>query len=122
MIMLNCNYPNCKKHKTCNLKEPVKNYNISKEIQYWLKELHKAKRNVREYEQLLKDIIQYNQYSVPVNVYGHIEYAPKQNAFGVYIRRPEHVNYGWNLNKLNNKVEELTDKIRELRLRELRGR
>lgn len=120
--MLNCNYPNCKKHKTCNLKEPVKNYNISKEIQYWLKELHKAKRNVREYEQLLKDIIQYNQYSVPVNVYGHIEYAPKQNAFGVYIRRPEHVNYGWNLNKLNNKVEELTDKIRELRLRELRGR
>ena len=44
--MLNCNYPNCKKHKTCNLKEPVKNYNIPKEIQYWLKQLKQAKKRV----------------------------------------------------------------------------
>ena len=120
--MLNCNYPNCKKHKTCNLKEPVKNYNISKEIQYWLKQLKQAKKRVNEYADMLKDIQQYHKYAIPVNVYGHIMYAPKQNVFGVYIRRPEHVNYDWNLNKLERIVDELTDKIRELRLRELRGR
>lgn len=104
------------------MKEPVRNYDAMKETQYWLKELRQAKRNVQQYRTILKDIIQYNKYSIPVNVYGHIEYAPKQNVFGVFIRRPEHVNYGWNLNRLESHVDELTDKIRELRLIELRGR
>ncbi len=117
--MLNCNYPNCKKHKTCNLREPLTQLNI--EIRYWLNELQKAKKRIREYSTVLKDIQQYNKYSVPVNVYGNIQYAPKQNSFGVYIRRPEHVFYGWNLNRLEKTVDELTDKIRDLRLKEMRS-
>ena len=116
MDKLNCNYPNCKKHKTCNLKEPL----LSKEIGYWLKELWKQKRRIKDYETVLKDITVYHKYSIPVNVYGHIEYAPKTNAFGVYIRRPEHVVYGWNWNKLNKVKDELMETIRELRMIEYR--
>lgn len=116
--MVNCNYPNCKKHKTCNLKEPTtkKHLLLSKEIGYWLKELWKQKKRIREYEDMLKDINTYHKYSIPVNVYGHIEYAPKTNVFGVYIRRPEHVVYGWNWNKLNKGKDELMETIRELRM------
>ena len=115
--MLNCNQPNCKKHKTCNLQEPITPFTT--EIRYWLKELRKAKKRIEDYSTVLKDI-QSHKYAIPVNVYGHIEYAPKQNAFGVYIRRPEHVYYGWNWNKLNSTVNELTDKIKDLRLKELK--
>ena len=115
--MLNCNYPNCKKHKTCNLKEPMTP--LTQEIRYWLNELRKAKRRIKEYSEVLKEIQVYHKYSVPVNVYGHIEYAPKTNVFGVFIRRPEHVNYGWNLNKLQKNVDDLTEKVRSLRLMEL---
>ena len=48
-------------------------------------------------------------------------YAPKTNAFGVFIRRPEHVCYGWNFNRLEKQVNDLIDKVRELRLVELRS-
>ena len=115
--MLNCNYPNCKKHRTCNLKEPLTP--LTTEINYWLNELRKAKRRVKQYIEVVKDINVYHKYSIPVNVYGHIEYAPKVNAFGVYIRRPEHVFYGWNLNKLEKNVMDLTEKVRSLRFEEL---
>ena len=115
--MLNCYYPNCKKHKTCNLKEPITP--LTTEIRYWLKELKKAKQRLQEYAAVVKDITQYHKYSTPVNVYGHIEYAPRTNVFGVFIRRPEHVYYGWNLNKLEKNVMDLTEKVRSLRFEEL---
>ena len=117
--MLNCNYPNCKNHKTCNLHEPITP--LTTEIMYWLNELRTAKHRLKEYEQLVKDIVQYHKYAIPVNVYGHIEYAPKINVFGVFIRKPEHVQYGWNLKRLEKNVNELTKKVRELRFKELRG-
>jgi hypothetical protein len=115
--MLNCNYPNCKKHKTCNLKNPTTP--LTTEIRYWLKQLKQSQKRLQEYDNVVKDITIYHKYSIPINIYGHIEYAPKVNTFGVFIRRPEHVYYGWNLNKLEKKVEELTEKIRSLRLKEL---
>ena len=115
--MLNCNQPNCKNHRTCNLKEPTTQY--TQEIQYWLKELKKAKKRIYDYRETVKEI-QQHKYSIPINVYGHIEYAPQQNAFGVFIKRPEHVYYGWNYNNLNKIVEEITERIRELRMKELR--
>jgi hypothetical protein len=118
--MLNCNYPNCKKHKTCNLWEPMTP--LSTEIRYWLKELRAAEKRVKDYETVVEDIVQYHKYSIPVNVYGHIEYAPKRNALGVFIRRPEHVFYGWNISVLKRKVKELTEKVRSLRLEELKMR
>lgn len=116
--MLNCNYPNCKKHKTCNLHEPLTP--LTQEIRYWLNELHKTKRRIKKYGEITREINIQHKYSTPINVYGHIEYAPKVNAFGVFIRRPEHVIYGWNLNKLEKQVVDLTEKIRVLRLKELR--
>lgn len=116
-MTLNCNHPNCKNHRTCNLKEPMTIYTT--EINYWLNELKKAKWRLNDYMKVIVDITQYHKYSIPINVYGHIEYAPKVNAFGVFIRRPEHVYYGWNLNKLEKNVKELTGKVRELRLKEL---
>lgn len=120
--MLNCNQPNCKNHKTCTLKEPItpEQLQLNNEIQYWLKELKKAKQRLHQYKQVVKDITIHNKYSTPVNVYGHIEYAPKTNVFGVFIRRPEHVYYGWNERKLQKTKNELIEKIRELRLQELR--
>ena len=84
-------------------------------INYWLNQLKKANRRIKDYEELVIDITQYHKYSIPVNVYGHIEYAPKQNIFNVFIRRPEHVYYGWNLNKLIKAKETLIAAIRELR-------
>ena len=115
--MINCNHPNCKKHKSCNLQEPITPLTL--EIRYWLNELHKAKRRIKDYETTVKDITIYHKYSIPINVYGTIKYAPKVNTFGVFIRRPEHVYYGWNLNKLDKNVKDLTDKVRKLRLLEL---
>ncbi len=117
--MLSCNYPNCKKHKTCNLHEPMTSYTT--EIRYWLKQLRIAEKRIKEYETVVQDIVQYHKYSIPVNVYGHIMYAPKTNVLGVFIRRPEHVMYGWNIRRLEQRVNELTEKIRSLRLKEIRG-
>ena len=59
--MLNCNQPNCKKHKTCNLKEPMTPY--TREINYWLKELKTAKWRLTDYEKTVIDITQYHKYS-----------------------------------------------------------
>lgn len=115
--MVNCNYPNCKKHKSCNLYESMTP--LTTEINYWLKQLRVAKKRLEEHDMIVKEIVQYHKYSIPVNVYGHIMYAPKVNAFGVFIRNPEHVNYGWNINRLKRNVKDLTDKIRSLRLDEL---
>ena len=114
--MINCNHPNCKKHKTCNLKEPTTP--LTSEINYWLNELTQAKRRVKQYETVLEEI-ENHKHSTIINVYGHIEYAPKTNIFGVFIRRPEHIYYGWNLNKLEKNVKDLTEKVRRLRLKEL---
>ena len=119
---MNCDYPNCKNHKTCNLKEDItsEQMKLNNEIQYWLIEFKKAKTRIQQYGTMVDDITKYHKYSTPVNVYGHIEYAPKKNIFGVFIRRPEHVIYGWNINNLEKNVECITDKIRELRMKELR--
>ena len=92
---------------------------LTREIRYWLKEVRAAEKRVKEYETVVKDIVQYHKYSIPVNVYGHIEYAPKTNFHGVFIRRPEHVLYGWHISKLKKNVKELTEKVKELRLKEL---
>ena len=115
--MLNCNYPQCKKHKTCNLHEPLSP--LATEIRYWLKELWSAEKKVKDYERIVEDIVRYHKYSIPINVYGHIEYAPKTNVFGVFIRRPEHVYYGWNISVLKRNVKKLTEKVKELRMKEL---
>ena len=114
--MVNCNWPNCKSHKTCNLREPMTP--LTTEIRFWLKELRLAENRLEEYDELVKDIVQYHKYAIPVNVYGNIQYAPKQNAAGVFIRRPEHVMFGWNISRLRKNIFELTDKIRRLRLQE----
>ena len=116
--MIDCYYPNCKKHKSCNLHEPsnTQHQQLLKEIGYWLNQLKESKRRLKEYEKIVKDITTYHKYSIPINVYGHIEYAPKINVFGVFIRRPEHVNYGWNLNKLTKARDDIMDTIRKLRL------
>ena len=63
--------------------------------------------------------IKANKYCYTVNVYGNIQYAPKQNVFGVTIRMPEHVCYGWNWNKLSKRRDEVMDKIRSLRVEEM---
>lgn len=95
---------------------------LTTEIRYWLNELRAAEKRVKDYEMVVEDIVKYHKYSIPVNVYGHIEYAPKTNVFGVFIRRPEHVNYGWNISRLKKNVKELTEKIKGLRLKELEMR
>ena len=80
-----------------------------------------AKDRLKEYEAIVKDITDHK-YAIPVNVYGSIKYAPRKNALGVFIRRPEHVMYGWNLNKLEHRKEEILEKIRELTHMELEVR
>ena len=113
----------CKHYQTCSLIEPTnKNHTLLlTEIQYWLKELQQAKQRIKDYEDVLKDI-QNHKYCYAVNVYGHICYAPKQNSFGVFIQRPEHVVYGWNYDKLVGSKDELMEKIRLLNRKELNMR
>ena len=113
----------CKHYHTCSLIEPTnKNHStLLREIQYWLNELDKLKQRINEYETVLKDI-QNHKYSFTVNVYGHIEYAPKQNSFGVSIQYPEHVYYGWNYQKLLSEKDKLIEKIRILNRKELNMR
>ena len=128
-MKINCNYSkgnkcaNCKHYPNCTLLKPTNKNHILllNEINYWLNELRKAKQNLKEYETILKDILNHK-YSTPVNVYGHIQYAPKTNAFGVFIRKPEHVNYGWNYGKLQNNKDELIEHIRLLNRKELNMR
>lgn len=128
-MKINCNYSKgnkcelCKHTAYCTLLKPTnKNHSrLLSEINYWLKELRKINTNLIEYETILHNIKE-NRYSTPVNVYGHIEYAPKQNVFGVFIRKPEHVVYGWNYQKLLDKKHELIEKIRLLNHKELNMR
>ena len=129
-MKINCNHfkgnnttfqcPTCKEYYRCTLIQPSDEYHqkLLKEIDYWLNELKVVKNNLKEYVKILEDIQDHN-YSYTVNVYGNIQYAPKQNVFGVTIRMPEHVVYGWNWNKLNKVRDEIMDKIRSLRLEEL---
>jgi len=113
----------CKHYNNCTLLQPTnKNHSLLlKEIQYWLNELSKAKQNIMEYEKIFDDI-NHHKYSIPVNVYGSIKYVPCQNVFGVFIRKPEHVNYGWNYGRLLDKKEELIEHIRLLNRKELNMR
>ena len=115
--------PTCKEYYRCTLIQPSnpEHQLLLREIDYWLKELRLAKRRLKEYIEIMEDIHSHK-YAYPVNVYGNIQYAPKQNVFNVSIQRPEHVNYGWNWNKLNKARDEIMDKIRSLRLEELQLR
>ena len=132
-MKINCNYynskkasftcPTCRHYHRCTLLKPT-NKNHSKllsEINYWLNELKKINDHISEYRVVLNSILN-NKYSTPVNVYGHIEYAPKTNSFGVFIRKPEHVFYGWNYEKLQSKKEGLIKHIRLLNRKELNMR
>ena len=128
-MRINCNYDkncgNCKHQSTCTLLKPSsKNHIIlQNEINYWLNEYHKAVDRINEYETILKDIINSDhKYSKAVNVYGSIKHYPKQNVFGVFIRKPEHVIYGWNYDRLVARKNELLDFVRRLNRKELNMR
>lgn len=113
----------CKHYHTCSLIEPTnKNHTLLlREINYWLNELEKANDNIIECVNVLNEINQ-GKYTIPVNVYGNIKYAPKTNAFGVFIKKPEHVHYGWNYGKLMEHKEKLIEHIRLLNRKELNMR
>ena len=113
----------CRYYQRCTLLKPTnKNHSLLlSEINYWLRELRKTNNNIIEY-QVIFDAIHNNKYTIPVNVYGTIQYAPKQNVFGVFIRKPEHINYGWNYQKLLDKKNELSEHIRLLNRKELNMR
>ena len=113
----------CKEYHRCSLTKPANQdyLLLLKEIDYWLKELKHAKKRLKEYADVVEDI-QNHKYCYAVNVYGNIQYAPKQNVFGVTIQRPEHVFYGWNFNKLEKNVNDLFEKVRGLRFLELEMR
>ena len=122
-MKINCNQTkckNCKEYHRCSLTQPTSQDHLLllTEIEYWLNELKHAKKRLKEYATIVEDI-QNHKYCYTVNVYGNIQYAPKQNVFGVTIQRPEHVFYGWNLNKLEKNVNDLFEHIRELRFQEL---
>ena len=74
-----------------------------------------------EYEQIHQDINE-NKYSIPVNVYGNIQYAPKSNVFDVLIRRPEHVCYGWSYSRLVSEKDKIVEHIKLLNHKELNMR
>lgn len=101
--MINCNQPNCKNHKSCNLQEPLtpEHLLLHDEIHYLLKQLKKTKWNIQQYHEIAEDI--------------ENKKYPEVNVFGVTIMRPEHVNYGWNLNRLHKTRDDLTEKVRKLR-------
>ena len=128
-MKINCNYDknceNCKHYSTCPLLKPSSKNHILllNEISYWVNEYHKAKDRINEYEIILKDILNNDpKYSNTVNVYGSIKHYPKTNVFGVFIRKPEHVIYGWNLETLQQKKDELMEHIRMLNRKELNMR
>ena len=126
-MKINCNYDkscsNCRHYSTCDLLKPSsKNHTLLlNEIRYWLNEYTKARSRINEYESILKDI-KNGVYSGTVNVYGNIQTYPKTNVFGVFIRKPEHVNYGWNLTDLTRRKDELMEHIKILNRKELNMR
>ena len=82
---------------------------------YMLNQLQENKKHLKEYEIILKEILRHDwKYAIPVNVYGTIKYAPKKNAADVFIRKPEHVVYGWNLKRLERRERDLLECIRNL--------
>lgn len=113
----------CRHYHHCSLLEPTnKNHStLLHEIRYWNGRLKQAKENLQEYEDIWDDI-RNHKYTVPVNVYGTIQHAPKQNVFGVFIKNPEHVNYGWGAGKLLEEKEKLIEHIRLLNRKELNMR
>lgn len=115
--------PTCRHYQRCTLLKPTnKNHTLLlQEINYWLKKLEQTNDNISEYETVFNDINNHK-YSIPINVYGHIEYAPKTNAYGVFIKKPEHVIYGWNYGMLHEKKEKLMEHIRLLNRKELNMR
>ena len=123
-MKINCNYDkscnNCRHYSTCDLVKPSsKNHTLLlDEIRYWVNEYNKARDRIIEYETILNDI-KTGKYSGVVNVYGSIKHYPKQNVFGVFIRKPEHVNYGWNYDRLVARKDKLLEHIRLLNRKEL---
>ena len=113
----------CKHYNHCSLLEPTNSNHslLLREIQFWKRKLTETKQHLISYETVWEEI-KNNKYTTPVNVYGHIEYAPRQNALGVFIRKPEHVIYGWNASRLLNEKERLIEHIRLLNLKELNMR
>ena len=113
----------CKHYQTCSLIKPTtKNHTLlTREINYWLKKLQETNNKITEYKIVLNAILN-NKYTTPINVYGHIEYAPKQNALGVFIRKPEHIYYGWNYQRLVDEKQKLIEHIRLLNHKELNMR
>ena len=113
----------CKHYPHCSLLKPTnKNHSmLLREINYWKGKLHQARENLMEYENIWNDIHNHK-YSVPVNVYGNIQYAPRQNVFGVFIKKPEHVNYGWSAGRLLEEKENLIEHVRLLNRKELNMR
>lgn len=126
-MKINCNHDkscgNCKHQSTCPLLIPSnKNHTLLlDEITYWRIELHKAMERILEYEIILNDI-KNHRYSGVVNVYGNIQYYPLTNVFGVFIRNPEHVNYGWNYQRLVAEKDKLIEHLRFLNRKELNMR
>lgn len=113
----------CRHYNHCSLLEPTnKNHSLLlSEINYWLNKLKEANHRIIEYEIILNEILN-GKYTIPVNVYGNIQQAPKQNVYGVFIKKPEHIFYGWNYNKLMEEKKGLIEKIRLLNQKELNMR
>ena len=128
-MKINCNYSKqntcttCKHQAYCTLLRPTnKNHSrLLSEINYWLNKLKETNENISQYRIILQ-AIHNHKYDTTINVYGHIEYAPKQNALGVFIRKPEHVYYGWNYGRLEKEKDKLMDHIRLLNHKELNMR
>lgn len=113
----------CTYFARCDLTSPTtkKHSLLLKEIQYWLNKLEENKQNLYDYNKVFDDI-KNHKYSIPVNVYGSIKYAPKKNVFDVFIRKPEHVIYGWNYNRLLSEKDDLLEKLQLLNRKELNMR
>lgn len=113
----------CKHNHKCNIIEPTNTNHtlLLKEINYWLKKLKEIKQNIRNYQKVFQDI-KTHKYSRTVNVYGNIQYYPLTNTAGAFIRKPEHVIYGWNLDILESEKIKLIDHIRMLTRKELNMR
>ena len=128
-MKINCTYDEtqkckkCKNQHTCPLLTPSNKTHtlLLNEINWHLNELHKTNTNLHEYEMILNDI-KNHKYSGIVNVYGNIKNYPKINVFGVFIRKPEHVRYGWNYERLVARKNELVEHIRLLNRKELNMR
>ena len=129
IMKINCNHDNngacktCKHYSHCTLLEPTnKNHTLlTMEINYWMKKLRELNHNLREYEHVFQDIND-GAYTTPVNVYGNIQQVPDCNVFGVAIRKPEHVYYGWNYGVMSEQKKELMEHIRLLNRKELNMR